>query len=149
MLRAMRHADPLERFLDALPAFSRTHTAIGQWELDVVEDREVANQIEILKDESNLTVSRSRPPAQREIRHRLPVQPVLSTGWRVEQAEDRQQRRLAAARRPGNRHIFATCDLKVDSAEGMCLDLVGVKHLFHSIELYQCLIHGYLSRTRS
>src|ERR1700730_15850028 len=112
MLRAMRHADPLERCLDALPAFSRAHAAIGQWELDVVEDREVANQIEILKDESDLAVPRSRPLAHREIRHRFSVEPVLSAGWRVEQAEDRQERRLPTARRPGTVHLFPTCDLE-------------------------------------
>src|SRR5262252_4012275 len=57
VLRAMRHADALERRFDALPALGGLHAAIGERQLDVLEDREVANQVEALKDEADLAVA--------------------------------------------------------------------------------------------
>ena len=55
------------------------------------------------------------------------VQHVGAVGRRVEQAEDRQQRRLAAARRPGNRHVLALGDLDVDVVERVRFHFVRVE----------------------
>ena len=60
MLRAMRHADALERRLDALLALGRAHAAVGERQLDVLEDGEIADQVEALKDEPDLAVAHAR-----------------------------------------------------------------------------------------
>ena len=57
MFRAMRHADAFERFRDALLALGGVHTAISQREFNVLIDRQVADQVEALKDKTNFPVS--------------------------------------------------------------------------------------------
>ena len=69
----------------------------------------------------------------------LAVQDVLALGRRVEQPEDRQQRRLAAARRPGDRDVLAALDLEVDPGERVRLDFVGEEHLRDAVEVDQRL----------
>ena len=103
VLGAMRHADALERRRDPLLALGGAHAAIGERQLDVLEHREIADQVEALKDESDLAVADARALRSRELGDRPAVQLVRAFGRRVEQAENRQQRRLAAARRPGDR----------------------------------------------
>src|SRR6185295_1046057 len=56
VLGAVRHADPLQRRFDALLALRRLHAAIRERQLDVLEYRQVANQVEALEDESDLAV---------------------------------------------------------------------------------------------
>ena len=107
MLGAMAHADALECFGHALLSFARIHAAIGQRQLDVFINGQVANQIETLKDETHFAIANARALRERKIFHSVTVEDVLAVGRRVEQAEDRQQGRLAASRRPGNRKIFS------------------------------------------
>src|SRR2546423_11748099 len=100
MLRAMRHADALERLVDALATFGRPHPTISQRQLDVFEDAEVANQVEALKDEPDFAVAHASALPRLQVGDLTAVERVRAVGWRVEQAENREQRRLAAARRP-------------------------------------------------
>ena len=115
VLRAMRHADALERRLDALLALGRLHAAVGERQLDVLEHGEIADQVEALEDEPDLAVADARALRGGQLGDRPAVQQVLPFGRRVEQAENRQQRRLAAARRPGDRDVLALADLEVDA----------------------------------
>src|SRR5919197_1892035 len=115
MLRAMRHSDAFERRFDALFALGGLHAAVGEWQLDVLEDREIANQVETLEDEADLAVAHARALRRRQFRDGPVVQEVLAFGRRVEKAEDRQERRLAAARWSGDRHVLALVDLEVDA----------------------------------
>ena len=69
---------------------------------------------------------RTRALGQRQIRDRSVVEHVAAFRRRVEEAEDRQERRLAAARRARNRDVLAAMDLEVDPRQGMRLDFVGV-----------------------
>ena len=87
----------------------------------------------------------ARPLGRRQIGHRPVVQQVLPCGRRVEQAENGEQRRLAAARRPGNRHVLAFADLEVDARQRVRLDFVGEEHFLDRIECDQRLggvVHG-------
>ena len=139
VLGAMRHADLLERRHHALLALGRLHAAIGERQLDVLVDGEVANQVEALEDEPDLAVAHARALGERQVGDRLAVQDVLALGRRVEQAEDRQQRRLAAARRPGDRDVLAALDLEVDPGERVRLDFVGEEDLRDAVEVDQRL----------
>src|SRR6185437_13915273 len=116
MLSAMGHPDALEHVLHALLALFCSHTAIGERQFDVFKDGEIADQIERLKNEPDLAVADARAVAERELFDRLSVNPVASVRRRIEQAQNRQQRRLAAARRAGDRKKFAALDLEMNAA---------------------------------
>ena len=66
----MRHADLLERLVDPLLALGGRHAAVGQRQLDVLEDREVADEVEALEDEADLAVADARPLGEAELRRR-------------------------------------------------------------------------------
>ena len=71
MPHAVRHADPLQRFHHPLLAFRRRHLLpVGQWQLDVFVDGEIANQIETLEDEPDLLVANARALREVEVLHR-------------------------------------------------------------------------------
>jgi len=69
----MRHADALERRFHALLALGRLHPAVGERQLDVLEDGEIANQLKLWKMNP---ISRLRTRARSEggqLRDRPPV----------------------------------------------------------------------------
>src|SRR3954447_15309570 len=101
----MSHADPLERCLYALLSFGSFHAAIGERQFDVLEHREVADKIEALENKSDLAVAHSSPLGCGELGDGSVVQEVLAFGGGVEQTKDRQEGRLAAAGRSGDRHV--------------------------------------------
>ena len=70
VLGAVGHADALERRRHALLALGGAHAAVGERQLDVLEDVQVANQVEALEDEADLAVAHPRPLRQRELGHR-------------------------------------------------------------------------------
>src|SRR5215210_121368 len=51
---SMRHADPFERRCDPLASFARRHSTVGERQLDILEDAQIANQVEALENESDL-----------------------------------------------------------------------------------------------
>src|SRR5690606_15146985 len=70
-------------------------------------------------------------------------------GRRVEQAEDREQGRLAAAGRSGNRHVFAARDVEVHAGQRVGFDLVGQEHLLDAVEADQRFVaHGFVLGSR-
>ncbi len=75
---------------------------------------------------------------ERQVLHRLrrPACSCRSVGV-SSRPEDREQRRLAAARGPGDRDVLALLDLEVDAGERVRLDLVGVEDLGQALELDQ------------
>jgi hypothetical protein len=98
--QAVGHTNALQRVLYLLLALAGAGAAIGQWQLDVLVDGEIADQVEGLKDEPDLAIANARPLADAEVGNRLAVEPVIAVTRRIQQAENRQQRRLAAARGP-------------------------------------------------
>jgi hypothetical protein len=65
------------------------HAAIREWELDVFEDAEVADQVEALKDEPDFAIPDARTLGWRQIRDRAIVQQVGALRRRIEQPKDR------------------------------------------------------------
>ena len=102
---AMSHADALERVLHFLLALAGASAAIGERQLDVFVDGEIADQVEGLKDEANLAIANARAFADGELGDGLAVQLVNAVGLRIEQTENGQQRRFAAAGWAGNRDV--------------------------------------------
>ena len=116
-------------------ALRRRRAAVRQRQLDVLVHREIANQVECLENEPDLAIADARPLLHLEAAHRLAIEDILPVGGRVEQAQYGQQRRLAAARRTGNRNIFALLDVHVNPRQSMGFHLVGDENLGNRIQV--------------
>src|SRR5712692_6379668 len=73
VLHAMRHAYFFERLLNPLLALAGGHTSVSERQLHILVNRKIADQIEGLKDKTDLAVADARPFTEGEIRHRLAV----------------------------------------------------------------------------
>src|SRR5206468_4870514 len=67
MLCAMRHAQALQSFGYKRLAFAGSHSAISQRQLNVLKDAEIPDQLEALKNETDLAVANARPVCERKI----------------------------------------------------------------------------------
>src|SRR6266436_5303644 len=79
MAQTVGHAHAFERMLHLLLAFGRARAAIGQRQLDVFVDGQVADQVERLKNEANFAVANPRAFAESKIRNRLSIQRVITS----------------------------------------------------------------------
>ena len=86
----MRHADLLECGIHTLTTLGRTHVAIGEWQFDILENREVADEVERLEDESDLAVANARAIDRGKVRDGFTIEVVLAFRRCVEQAKDVQ-----------------------------------------------------------
>jgi hypothetical protein len=142
VLHAVRHPDALERVLHARLALRGRHAAVRERQLDVLVDREIADEVERLEDEADLPVANARAISRRELADRLATQDVAAVARRIEQAEDREQRRLAAAGRARDRDVLAGANFEMNVREGVRLDLIGVKDLLDPFHLDQRFAGG-------
>jgi hypothetical protein len=138
--RAVRHPHPLQRVLHARLPLALRHPAIGERQLHVLVDRQVADQVERLEDEADLPVADLRPLRRGQVLHRLAHQPVDARARGVEEPQDGEERRLPAARRTRDRHELPRLDLQVHVRESVRLHVLRVEDLAHAVEVDQCPI---------
>ncbi len=100
----MAHVHLLEHGFDALLALGGRHLVVAQWQLDVLEHRELVDEIEALEYEAEVRLAQLRALAPRATRHFLSEQLVAAVAGRIDEPQDMHERRLAAARRPHQRH---------------------------------------------
>src|SRR5690606_35967056 len=117
VLGAVAHADLLESFEDAFLALGGRHAAVGERQLDVLVNGEVADEIEGLENETDLAVADAGTLGEREALHGATVEEVGALGGRVEQAENGEEGGLAAAGWAGDGDVFALVDLHVNARE--------------------------------
>src|SRR5437667_692642 len=115
----VRHADALECFVSPASklvarAPATLRAAQAQWQLHVLVHGEITDQVERLEDEADFAIADACPLGGADVLHGRPVEPVLARGRTVEEPEDRQQRRFAAAGRPADRDVFASPDRQMD-----------------------------------
>src|ERR1700677_4928652 len=107
----MSHPNALQRLLHAALAIRRRHAGtVSQRQLHILGHREIADQIEALEDEADLLIADARALGEAQVLYWLAVQLVAPVCRRVEQPDDREQRRLAATRRTGHGDIITTHD---------------------------------------
>ena len=80
----VRTRTSLERAEDALLALGRRHTAVTQRQLDVFKNREIADQVERLKNEPDLAVADTGSFGKREALDWLAVEEVGAVARRVQ-----------------------------------------------------------------
>src|SRR5580693_2469949 len=103
----MRHSHSLERFHHSRLALGGGHfLAVSQREFDIFVHRKIANQIETLEDESNFLVANAGTLRKIQILDRLRIQAIAAAGGSIEQTNNREQRRLAAARGAGHGDVL-------------------------------------------
>src|SRR5436190_1136060 len=131
----VHHPHFFERLLHALRALRPRHATVGERQLDILGDGEVANQIEGLEHEADPPVADPRSLRRRQVSHRLVLEQVAPVARRIEQTEDGEQRRLAAPRRAVDRDVLTLADLEVHVRERVRLDLVGEEDLADTLQL--------------
>src|SRR3954465_9369285 len=82
---AVRHAHTFKRFHHPRLAISRGHSLpVSEWKFDILIDREIADQIETLKDEPDLLIANPRARAEVEVFDSLPIQLILPGSRRIQ-----------------------------------------------------------------
>src|SRR5258705_2031622 len=135
VLGAVRHPDLFERLLYPLGALRPRHAPIGERQLDILGDGEIADQVERLEHEPDAPIADTGPVGRRKIRHRMGFEQVAPLARRVEEAEDREERRLAAPGGTVDRDVFAFANHEMDVGERVRLDFIGEEDLLDALEL--------------
>src|SRR5881409_592270 len=144
MFCAMRHAHALQGFGHKRFAIAGARAPVGQRQFDVFENRQIADQIKALKDETDLAIPNARALCEREIRDLMAFQRITAIRRSIEQAENRKQRGLAATRRSSDGNIFALPNIEVNPRERVRFYFVGKKHFGHASEKYKWMDKVYV-----
>src|SRR6266567_7344542 len=107
VLHPVRHPDFFQRLGGPRLALRTRHPAVSKGQLDIFVNVQVADQVEALEDKADFTVADARPLTHVEILDLFAVQPIFAVRGRVQQTQERKQRRLAATRGPSDGHKFA------------------------------------------
>ncbi len=137
MANAMQHADFFERLMHHLLAFGRGHGAVGQRQLYVLIYVEIADQVERLEDEADFAIADACALAHLHAIHTSAIQRIGAMRRRIEQAQNRQQGGLTAARWTGDGDILAALNIEVNSGECVSLHLVRAEDLGDAFEADQ------------
>src|SRR5579872_504093 len=146
VLGAVVHAYALKCVVHALFALGGGHPAIGERQFDVLINVQVADQVETLKNETDFAIANARPLADIEIGDRLVVENVFAFAWRIEQADESQERRFARAGRSGDRNVFTLTNLHVHARERVSFDLVCIEDLRNAFHPNQRAISSWSHR---
>jgi hypothetical protein len=102
------HAHSLENRPDALLAFGGAHAAIGERELDVLIHRQIADEVEGLKNETDLAIADPGALGDGQLAlYWLAMDPIAAPRRRFEQPENQKQSRFAATGEPSDREEIA------------------------------------------
>ena len=145
VMDAVKQTHPLERLVHGMLALRGRHAAIDQRQLDVPVHVEVADQVEGLEDEADRAGADPGALGLVESRHGLAGEDVAALARRVEQTENRQQRRLAAARRTADGDVLAGPNLQVDAGQRVGLHLLRMEDLGDAVQPDQGIVrdgHG-------
>src|SRR5690606_930172 len=135
MLDPMREADTFQCRRHALAPFSTSHAAIQQRDLHVLPYIQVVDQIEALEHEADAPTAQLRELFLAETGHILAKEPVVAAVRAVEQPQDIEKRRLAAAGGSHDSQELAGFHLQRYIAQGVGLDFVGAVDLRDIVEL--------------
>ena len=129
MVHPVGHADPLQGLLHAPPPLGPFQITVGQRKLHVLEDPEIADEVEVLEDEADFPVSQVGPLGEGEARHRLAMEAVFPGCGSVQQSHDGEQSGLAAAGGAGDGDVLTFPHSQMDSGQGVSLHLLRQEYL--------------------
>src|SRR5207244_11642277 len=121
MFCAMRHADALERFDHIFYALAYAEGAVGQRQFNVLVNGQITDQVETLKDESDLAIANTRAIRKRKISDLVAFERVASVGRAIKKPQDRDYRRVAASGGTSDGNIFSGANVEMKAVKGMLL----------------------------
>ncbi len=119
MVEALAEADRVEQSLGTGAAFAASDTGERECDLDVLSRGQHLQEIEGLEDETECVQSQRGAALEAERLGGAAADADFAVGRRVDQAEQMQQRRFAAAAGSGDRDEVALLDLDIDAAQGV------------------------------
>ena len=135
MPRAMPHAHPLQRRLDAGPAFAAGEAAVEERDLDILGHGQVVDQIEALEDEADVFTPKPGQLSLRASADLFAEELERAAARAIEEAEDIEQGGLAAPRRSHDGDKLAGADLEGNLVQRRRFDLAGSIGLAEVFEL--------------
>jgi hypothetical protein len=135
VMQAVLQSDDRQALDRALLALRRGNALVEQRDLDVLCDRELADEVERLEHEADLLPAHAGERVVAEAFDGLAIEFVAARGGAVEAAEDVHQRRLARARCAHDRDVLAARDHEVDARvlrEQRC-DVIARGHDLHAV----------------
>ena len=128
VVAAVRDVHAFEHRVDSRLALARGRLRVDQRQLDVLVDRELVDEVEALEHEADVAPCGSRRAGSRgsATRPRRESGSCRSLG-RVDQPEDVQQRRLAAARGAHDRDELAFVDARSSTASTAVVSTTSVR----------------------
>ena len=110
MIGPIGQTDVIQQLARPGAALAGGDTGFGLRQLDVLGGAEHRQQEEALEDESDACEPKAAALRFGELRRVAPIEEQRSARRRIDAADQMQQRRLAAAGRPGDRHVIAGVD---------------------------------------
>ena len=111
----VRHADALQYLLRAAAHFRPPGAPIDQRQADILQCGQLRQQVEGLEHETDMPVPERGQLVVAKPGNIAPVEDASARCRAVQQADNVHERRLAAARRPHDRHQVARIDLQIDA----------------------------------
>ena len=93
----------------------RAHAAVGQRQLDIFKNGQVADEIEALENESDFAIANAGTFRKGKVRDLMLLQRVAPVRRRIEQTKNGKQGRFPAARRTRDGNVFAGGNVEVNS----------------------------------
>src|SRR6266700_1120653 len=93
------------------------HPRVDQRQLHIGECCHPRQQVEVLKDKTDLPIAHVSQFTGAHLAHRYAVEPVVAAGGTIQAAQDVHKRRFPRTRWPHNGYELATCYLQVNGAQ--------------------------------
>src|SRR5690606_2472753 len=148
MIDARLEPDDLERVERAPAALLRGILAVEQRQLDIVDDSQIRDQMKRLEDEAELAIANRRKAPVRKAAHVLAAEQDRAFGRPIDEAEEVQQRALAAARRPHHGDELTGLDRDADVLQRNGFHAVRAVDLVDVRESDDRLGHGQCSASQ-
>ncbi len=141
VLGAVGQADHVERDADVLAPLRLAQFRQQQRQFDVAFGGEHRHQVVELEHEADIARAPFRQLPGRELVDAAAADQDLARGGLVEAADQVQQRGLAGARGPHQRHEVALGDVEREPLQHRHLLLAALVDLAHVAHLHHCLAH--------
>ena len=129
MIGSMADVHPLHDVRDLLLALGRADVQVAQRKLDILIDIEFVDEVEALEHETDDPFTKLGALLLFEVRYFSAEKFIGTAGGIVQQAQDVQQRGLAAAGRAHDGDELAVLDFKRYAIEGRGLDFFRAEDL--------------------
>ena len=134
MFGAVRDIHAAQDFIHAAPALGSLDAHVDQRQLDILEDIQLVDQVERLEDEADVALAELRAVFLSETAHLVVQQHIAARCRVVQQAQNIEQRRFAAARRTHDGDELPLLHFERNAVQCDGLDLFGTENLLEVLD---------------